>query len=241
MINFIICEDNHLLNKQYQNIIDKICISLNLSYKIHSFFDYDKNFFKMMKSDLSSKFYILDIEANSHKGTEIASSIRTNDFKSFIIFITSYYERYAKDLLENKYMFLKYINKEEDYKNILHNTICGVIKNLDKNHIITIKKKDITYRFQDTDIIYIYYEGRKTHIVTSHYEVDSSKSLKYYYNLLPNHFLYSHKACIVNIDMISKIERLEKKVIFKNGYYTNLLSKNYSKSIFVSLKNKISS
>ena len=167
MVNFIICEDNKELNKQYQNIIDKLCISLKISYQTHVFFDYDEDFFEVMKQDLPFKIYILDIEADSCKGTEVASKIRRKDLKSFIIFITSHYLKYSKKLLESKYMFLKYINKDDDYKKILEEAIYSVICDLDKNHIISIKKKDITYKFEDTDIIYLYYENRKTHIVTS--------------------------------------------------------------------------
>ena len=231
MVNFIICEDNKELNKQYQNIIDKLCISLKISYQTHVFFDYDEDFFKIMKQDLPFKIYILDIEADSCKGTEVASKIRRKDLKSFIIFITSHYLKYSKKLLESKYMFLKYINKDDDYKKILEEAIYSVICDLDKNHIISIKKKDITYKFEDTDIIYLYYENRKTHIVTSQYEIDTSQSLKYFFNILPKHFFYSHKACIVNINKICRVDKTNKKIIFKNGLETNLLSKNYSPDI----------
>ena len=108
MVNFIICEDNKELNKQYQKIIDKLCISLKISYQTHVFFDYDEDFFEVMKQDLPFKIYVLDIEADSCKGTEVASKIRRKDLKSFIIFITSHYLKYSKKLLESKYMFKIY-------------------------------------------------------------------------------------------------------------------------------------
>lgn len=240
MINFIICEDNEKFNQEYQSIIHRLCISLNLAYHIHSFLDYNEDFFKVMNQTLPSKIYILDIESKSHKGTEIASKIRKNDLKSLIIFITSYYDKYASELLKSRYMFLKYINKEDDYQTILEETIHSVIYDLDKQHILSIRKKDMNYRLEDSDILFIYCENRKTNIVTPHYKIETSKSLKYYFKILPNHFLYSHKACIINMDKILKIDKTNKTIIFKGGKSTSLVSKNYLPKIINCFNNNLS-
>lgn len=231
MIHFIICEDNKKFSNEYQKVIDSISIENNIKCKKYVFFDYNQDFFKIIKKDLPSKIYVLDIEMNSYKGTEIANIIRKYDLNSLIIFITSHYNKYSKDMLENKYMFLKYINKNSNYQDILKETINNIIFDMNKSHILMINNRDITYKMEVKDILYLYVEDRKTHIVTKLYEATSSKTLSYYKNKLPNNFMYSHKSCVVNINKINHIDKKKRIITFVNSYKTDLLSKKYLKEL----------
>lgn len=236
MIHFIIGEDNKFFNKEYQKVIDSISIEYNIECKKYVFYDYNDQFFKIIKNDDPNKIYILDIEMNSYTGTEIANIIRKYDTDSLIIFITSHYNKYSKDMLENKYIFLKYINKDENYHQEMKEAICEVLFSMNQKHILKIENKDITYRIDVKDIIYLYFEDRKTHIVTNMYEAVSSKPLSYYKNKLPFNFMYSHKSSIVNFDKISKIDRKKRVITFNNNHETNLLSKKYLKDLSEKLK-----
>lgn len=236
VINFIIGEDNNFFNKEYQKVIEAISIENNIEYKKYVFYDYDQDFFKIIKKDIPSKIYILDIEMNSYKGTEIANIIRKYDTDSLIIFITSHYDKYSKDMLENKYIFLKYIDKSGNYQQELREVIYEAIFNMNKKHILKIENKDVTYQINVKDILYLYSEDRKTHIVTSMYKATSSKPLSYYKNKLPYNFMYSHKSSIVNFEKISKIDRKKRIITFNNNLEINLLSKKYLKELYEKLE-----
>lgn len=231
MINFIICEDNKIFNQQYVETIKKLEKEYNIQSNKHIFYDYNKDFFKIIKSNLPYKIYILDIVVNSIKGTEIAKKIREKDKNSLIIFITSFYDTYKINLLENMYMFLRFIDKKSNYLEILYDTLKQVIFELDKQHILTITHKNMKYIIDTKDILFLYYEDRKVNIITKYQEVQSYKSLKYFKQILNNDFCYSHKACLVNIKEIKHIDKKNHILYFENDCHTRLVSDKYLKEI----------
>lgn len=231
MISFIICENDNFFSKEYINIIKKLEKKYQIQSKKYIFNDYNSDFIKIMKSSISSKIYILDIVLNSKKGTEIAQKIREKDKNSFIIFITSFYDEYKKEVLESMYMFLRFIDKRRNYLDILYDTLKQAILEIDKQHILTITHKSVKYFIETKDILFLYYEDRKVNIITKYQEVQSYRSLKYFKQILNNDFFYAHKACLVNIKEIKHIDRKNHIVYFKNDCHTNLVSDKYLKEI----------
>ena len=122
MINFIVCDDKKYFIDEVINIIDSVMINNNQLYNKFEFNEYNDEFIKIIYSNLEYKIYILDIEVNQNSGIDIARKIRNIDINSMIIFITSYYEKYTKDILKSKFMFLDFIDgilKEKIKKNYL--------------------------------------------------------------------------------------------------------------------------
>lgn len=225
MINFIVCDDKKYFIDEVINIIDSVMINNNQLYNKFEFNEYNDEFIKMIYSNLEYKIYILDIEVNQNSGIDIARKIRDIDINSMIIFITSYYEKYTKDILKSKFMFLDFINKKDDYKKELSQTLEYAISNIQKKNIIRFKSQGILYTLSANDILYIKRDkDRKCTIKTSTNEYVVSNTLVELYELLDDRFIYSHRACIVNQTRIKIYNKRNRLIIFDNDVELDLVS-----------------
>lgn len=228
MINFIICNDKKEFIDEIISIIDTVMMKNNQAYKKHIYREYDDKFMNIIEDNLSWKVYILDIEVNDKSGINIARKIREKDIESMIIFITAYYEKYIQDIIKSKFMFLDFINKQNNYKIELTSAIEYALKNIKKKNIIRFKNSGIVYTLGTNDIIYICRDkDRKCTIKTISNEFTVSKTLLELYELLDDSFQYSHRACIVNIDRIELYNKKEHIIIFDTGDTIDLVSNRF--------------
>ena len=236
MVNFIIVEDNLYFNKKYQKIIDEVKDNLQIGMNKHIFFDYDDDFKNIVKENLPNKIYILDIETESNSGLLIAREIRKYDKHSLIIFITAFYDKYTVPILNSMVGYLKYINKLENYKKELKDTLTIAINEIDFEHFISIETLNTNYYIDIEDIFYIYTYNRVTYIATNSNEIPcGNRTIKSFSNKLPGYFAVSHRACIVNIKKIDHIDKKQLIIYFKNGMSLDLLSKDHMKEILEKL------
>lgn len=236
MNNFIIYEDIPFFSTQITKVVDKIARDLNLQYEKHVFNEYNKNFEKIIDSNIENKIYLLDIVMPNKKGTEIAKMIRENDLDSLIIFITSYCDKYEQDVLNNDYMFLKFIDKSGDYALELYETLYKSFKKKTKS-ILTVDTKDTFYRFNSNLVTHLYTDNRKSVICYGKNKVAKFNiSLKNLKEQLPNNFSFSKNCCIVNCNLIKNIDKLNRIITFENGDTTDLVSKKYMREILERMK-----
>ena len=94
MINFIICEDEPELLKEYQHQIDKFMMKYDLEYKCYTFNRYDKKWDNEIQKIKGFKVYLLDIKTDTGSGINAARKIREeyDDWVSMIIMISGYAE-----------------------------------------------------------------------------------------------------------------------------------------------------
>ena len=228
MINFIVCDDKKYFIDEVINIIDSVMINNNQLYNKFEFNEYNDEFIKIIYSNLEYKIYILDIEVNQNSGIDIARKIRNIDINSMIIFITSYYEKYTKDILKSKFMFLDFIDKKDDYKKELSQTLEYAISNIQKKNIIRFKSQGILYTLSANDILYIKRDkDRKCTIKTSTNEYVVSNTLVELYELLDDRFEQCSKSCIINKDRINEKNYGQGYFITDTGEKINMLSRKY--------------
>lgn len=230
MINFIIIDDNKIIVKNIEDIIDKVMMKNKLAYKKHSFFDYDDKFMKFLNEDLTAKIYILDIETPSASGIDIARKIRETDIDSIIIFLTSHHEL-GGILLHDEIMFLTFICKFDDMENRLVSAINSSIKMIGKKQAIRFEDRGILYTLPFNDILYITTStiDRKTVIVTSYNEYKTNKTFIDICSMLNEDFKQSHRSCMVNTRLVTKVNKKKSEIEFNNGLKINLLSDSYKK------------
>ena len=232
MINIIICDDlKRDLEKVYK-IVEKFAKSNNLEYKIHSFSDYDKKFMDIVKSKLSLKIYILDIETPSRSGIDVAREIRRKDINSVIIFLTGH-EELGNLILKNDLMFLSFINKFDNLKVRLNNSLKKALVMLKQNSVVKITDNNNTYIIDLNDILYLSKESfeRKTIIILDYAEYKLNLSLSKVEKLLDERFVKTHRSCIVNMSRVSRIDKTNKIIYFDNKMKTDLLSDKYKKGL----------
>ena len=232
MINFIVCDDEVAITDSVKNVITKIMFKNNLEYKIHVFNSYDEKFNKIISSDIENKIYILDIKVGKKSGLNIATKIRNKDWNSIIVILTSHYElEYLA--YKSRILILDFISKFDLYEKKMEDTINLCINKKIENDKLIVKINRKIEQIELSNILYIIYDGniRKTIIYTKSKEYEVNETLKDIKSHLKGKFIYTHRACIVNMNNVKTIDKKDKIITFNNGDKVDLLSRNYLKEI----------
>lgn len=232
MVDFIICDDSNRTVNDVVNIIDKFMISNNIHYKTHKFFDYDEKFMKLMDSPLNHKIYILDIETPTYSGIDIARKIRSKDKSSVIIFLTGH-DELGLIVLKSCLNFLTFISKFDDYELRLTQALDEALDLVYSKKSISFLEHGIRYNIVINNILYITRDTieRKTIIKTDSNEYKIYMSLEKINSLSQNHFIKTHKSCLVNMSRVDKIDGNRNLITFDNGEVIDLLSNKYKKEV----------
>lgn len=232
MYNAIICDDNIKDRKNVEAVVNSFFENQNIQCRIYSYSDYDKEFNKMIKSSLSHKIYLLDIEAPARSGIDVAREIRASDVESIIIFLTAH-DELGNVVLKDDLMFLSFINKFDNFEARLNNCLKKALQIYKHKKAIKICEKNIIYTINLDDILYITKDSfeRKTIIVTTYGEIKTSKSLNSLIKLLDSRFIQTHRACYINNDKVANIDRTNKLIKFSDGNEIDLLSDRFKKKV----------
>lgn len=226
MINFIICDDSDIDRKKVSRVIDKFMMQNKLSYKKYLFSDYDDSFLKIVKSNLPSKIYILDIEMPTRSGIDVARIIRNIDINSLLIFLTGHNEL-AETIIKNDFLFVAFINKFDNCEKRLEKTLIACKKLLGTKNHLKLKDGSAFYMIDFDDILYITRDsvGRKSIIVTDYSEFKVRESLSNIENKLYGNFSRTHRSCIVNINRVVLMDKVKRIIRFDNNLEIDLISK----------------
>lgn len=232
MINFIVCDDDSCIAEIVKKVITKTMFPTSLEYKIHIFNKYDKDFYAMMQKDISNKIYVLDIEVGNKSGLEVAKEIRDIDWDSTILILTAHYEL---EILayKSKILLFDFISKFDLYDEKICNSINQCVDKVLKNNKLIININKTIHHIEYNNILYLTYDTykRKTIICTLNKTYEVNASLKEIYSKLKGNFIYTHRACIVNVSNIDHIDIKNKVIYFKNNTNTYLVSRSYIKEL----------
>ena len=229
LYNFIIVDDNEM----YSNLVEKIVTDkineINFKCETYKFNDYNTEFWNLVYKKMNNKVYILDIETPSENGIFVAQRIRNIDFDSIIIFISGYEDNYFRLILKSDTSYFCTIAKPE-----LMQTLPLKLDKLFKTELIRtikIKCKNCTYGLLESDIYFIEYNDRKVYVESSLGRIETNYTLKEIYNMLSKNFVYSHKACIVNMKKVIDYSLASKEIRFEDNKQTNLISRKYIENL----------
>ena len=234
MLEFIICDDDKLITDKVCNTIADIMMKNKLVYKTSVFHDYNNSFLNIINNRECTRIYILDIETPSRSGIDIARIIREKDMESIIIFLTGH-DELGPAILKKELWFLSFINKFDDSDSRLSQAIKKALQILNIQTKLHFEEKGVIYNISLNDILYITRDSidRKSVIKTEHNEYRTYKTLVELQKLLDNRFVQTHRACIVNIERVSSINRIKKVILFDNGLEIDLLSSKYKKELSI--------
>ena len=91
-----------------------------------------------------------------------------------------------------------------------------IMRNIEFRHIIYIEKEQ---------------DSKRCIIKTTYGDQYINKSLNDMYELLDSRFIKTSRSCIANSDFIKEFIIAENKLVFKNGEYTYLISRNMKKGL----------
>ena len=194
MINVIVCDDDSKYLKKVVENINKFMQGKKLDYKIHEYMDYDNKFFNMLKEEIPNKIFILDIETPSRSGIDVARIIRRIDVESPIIFLTGH-EELGNIILIKVMTFVSFINKFDDVKDKLNESLNLSLKLLKQKQILKFCDRGSIYTIEYSKILYITTDtvARKTIIVTAKHEYKTNYTLTQVLNMLTSDFVQTHK------------------------------------------------
>jgi len=230
MVNIVLCDDNQKDKKNIIEIVKEFMNKNKIEFDIYEFEDYNKKFNEILERKLPSKIYLLDIETPSASGIDIARKIRSKDVDSIIIFLTAH-EELGNIILKNELMFLSFINKFDNFKLRLNNSLKKSLSLLKHKRMIKFTDRNIVYTINIDDILYLTKESfeRKTIIKTDYAEFKVSKTLYELVQMLDDRFVQTHRSCFINNDRKVSIDRTNRIILFDNGESTDLLSDKYRK------------
>ncbi len=232
MVNVIICDDNDKDRNNIVEVVNNFMIKNKIEYNTHLYSDYNKKFDEIIDSKIPFKIYLLDIETPSASGIDIARKIRHKDVNSVIIFLTVH-EELGNIILKNDLMFLSFINKFDNFKARLNNSLKKALNLLNHKRILKFMDRNIVYTINIDNILYLTKESfeRKTIIKTDYAEFKVNKTLTEIIEMLDDRFIQTHRSCYINNDRKVKIDKTDRLIMFDNGETTDLLSDKYRKVI----------
>lgn len=232
MLHFVVCDDNAIIRENVNKVITKLMLPTDVEYKTLMFSQYDKNFSQFIDKKVGKKIYILDVEINAYSGLDIARKIREKDWESIIIILTAHYEL-AYDAFKNRLLLLDFISKFDNYEQNLYDTLKLALKASDVKKQLSIESNRTVYKIDVDDILYIMKDTarRNSIIKTFSKEYSVALTLSDISTMLPENFIQTHRACIINRDNVKNIDFKENNITFNNNEQISLLSKTYKKEV----------
>src|SRR5574344_765007 len=221
MVNFIVVDDDRATIETVSKIISKVVFKYDISYKITDYQKYDQDLKGEINNIDNKKIYIMDIDLkNSKSGIKIAEEIRENDWESTIIFITSH-DKMFDTVYRELYNIFDFIEKFNDFEVRLTKDISKIAKhNFDnKSFNYSIRNIDLHIPFKNINYIYRDSNERKLVINTDNNEYYVSMNVSEILNKLDYRFIRIHRSCIINKDVITKIN-------WNKGYFEIKGNKN---------------
>lgn len=237
MYNFFVVDDIEYFKNEFCELVDKAMMKNDFKYEIHSFNDYNDDFFNKVNENLSNKIFLMDLSCKQKDGLEVADYIRKNDELSIIIFITAYSIDYLAELLDGEYMQFGFISKmHKDYQTETINKIEKAIDRINKRQIINFEDNNGSYSISINDIYYFkVVNERQVLIKTNFKDFYSSKPLKYFEDLIRGfNFKKTHRSILLNYSKVIHEDLKNKKLILSNNEEITLLSREFLRE----LKNK---
>lgn len=229
MIDFIVCDnDIEILNK-----ISPLIQNIHPDSYIYTFLDYNEPFLERIYYPTThKKIYILDIEAESMNGLDVARLIRKTDQNSIIIFLTGHQNKYNYAILKIGIRYDCVIDKNGNYLEELKEMIIKFSKLVTKKRYIQIQEGNIIYEFLLDDILYITTNktNQKTVIQLSNKSYELRKTMKKIYAELNDDFEKTHRSCIVNTTRVDHYDYKNNKIYFDNMKSIDLLSREFKKN-----------
>ncbi len=230
MVNIIICDDNLMDANKIERIVKRHM--QGIEYQVHVFKDYNKEFMRILSSNLPNKIYLLDIETPSMSGIDVARKIRRNDYESVIIFLTGH-DDLSRIIAKKNLMCLNFINKFDNLKAHLMESLDIALKVVGKKRIIRLISKGNVYNIELDKILYITRDtlARETIIVCDKKTYHIKMNMQDIVSQLSDDFMQVHRSCYVNKTRIETIDIKDMCIIFDNNMTTSIVSKKYIESV----------
>lgn len=221
MIHCGICDDEKEVREQLHTMVKKFAKERQIPIKI---WEYESGE-ELLEKQEDLHLLLLDIDMDGKNGLDVGQEIWKKDKEIKIIFISNLNGILQKSTAQNKVHSFAYLDKpiceEELYEQL--EEVLPQLKKQDKKHMLHfqgVEKEMISLAAEN--IYYFEYVARKIKVI---YQKDNALHTCFVKDSI-NHiaevtkeygFLLSHKAYVVNI---SYIKRINKYMVYMNGMET---------------------
>ena len=225
MLDIVVYDDIEENIRDIDDVINKALVNYGINYHTYKFSNLNQDFKNIINDDTLLKIYIIEINMDNDFWINIFKYIRNIEPFGIIIFITVY-DKYLNYILDNKFMVLDFIIKDDNYRDRLNDDIDKVISMMFEQKVLAFKYKNIFYRIPYKQINYIEKESsvKRCIIHTTFDNFYIVSSLDKLLTVLDRNFVRVHQSCIINVNNVFKIDLSKNIIIFKNEDETNLLS-----------------
>lgn len=234
MSKILIVEDTELIKKSIIKIIREIDDNIEIITT-----EYASKALEIAESS-DIDIFLLDIGLKDYSGIKLGQELRNLNkyIITPIIFITSMVNEELEAFREvHSYAFITKPFKLEKVKKLLTPIIENCTQNDKKESNLTIKQKEETLIIPINEIIYMESQLKRIYIYTikEEYEV-KSYTLNKLMEELDDDFIRVHRSYIINKNYITRIDRTDWVVHFKNTKESIPVSRKYQKEIMELLK-----
>lgn len=236
MLNFIICEDEPELLKEYKNQIDKFMMKYDIEYTCHTFDCYNAKWKKVAKETKGFKIFLLDIRTDKGSGIDAARMIREefDDWVSMIIMISGYAE-YKYEALGKRLMLVDFINKLDHSEQKLQDALLICMKHYDNKYkCLRYTYKNVAYNIEFRSIIKIEKEmdSKRCLITAEEGEYPIQGTLNDVLKKLDKRFFKCNRAVAINIEQVQSYNFTKNVIKFKNGEEFKETSRSKKREMF---------
>ena len=233
MTKIVVVEDDKVFQEKVKHVISKTLFKNNDDIKVEYYTKFNKSLEKTIDDNSIRKIYIMDIGLeNDISGIQIAKKIRSNDWESEIIFITSH-DKMFETVYRSVYEVFDFIEKCHNMSERLETDLDIIFKKNFDNKMFIYSNRFIDLKIYYRSILYIYREKdeRKLVIVTENNKFKVGLTIPEMLEKLDNRFKQCHRACIVNRNRVHKYDWNKGIFLLDTKESVDMLSKKYKKEV----------
>lgn len=213
MLKIAIVDDDEIICEEITKRINAMSFFDNIDYQIRCYFDGDH--FMTEENNITYDIILLDIDMPKTDGLKVASSLRSNDISSIIIYITSKI-MYMKDAFGlNVFGFIDKSELAECLEPMLHKCL----NYIEQNIAISFRSNEGLLKVFKKDIILAEYINRKITIYTCKgaYIINLPSLPQFLKTVNSSCFIYINRNTVININHL--INTIDNHAHLKNHPY----------------------
>lgn len=202
VLNIAVCDDDAFALKSETELIREVLSEKRIEYSLDTFDDPQK----LLRSDTAYHIVFLDIEMNELSGLRAAEDIRRINRKCMFFFVTNY-EHYLDEAF-NQHAF-RFWTKPMDKRKLIYgiNSALKELRAEERTIGVIVGGREV--QIFAGNIIYIFAQQKKTHIITTKGEIVTNSTYKSVYEQLKTDdaFFETHRGYCVNFNYIREYDK----------------------------------
>ena len=219
-LKIAICDDDRNALLQEASIIKSVLEEKGIEHIIKVYLSPKE----LLKSGIMYNIVILDVEMDGLNGIQTAEIIR-EDNKNCLIFFVTNHEAYLDDAL-NQHAF-RFWTKPLDRHKLMYGIESGIREIDNSEHRLTVTIGFDKVKMSTRNIIYMYAQDRRLHIVTTKGEIITNDTFETICNQLNDsiHFCEPHRSYMVNLEYVRNYDKDTIFCVYKDKEHKVYLSR----------------